>query len=57
MIWRILALFGALSCGCYVYRTSGENAASAVFSGLSALLLVLSEIERRLSEILKELSK
>lgn len=54
MMWRVLALFGALECGCYVYRLHGETAASAVFSGLFALLLALSEIERRLGEIAKE---
>lgn len=53
MYWRFLALFSALSCGCYVYRLHGETAASAVFSGLSALLLTLSEIERRLGELVE----
>ena len=53
MMWRALALFGALSCGCYVYSIHGEDAASAVFSGLVALLLALAKIEERLGELVQ----
>lgn len=54
-MWRVLVLFGALSCGCYVYRIHGEDAASAVFSGLCAVILTLGQIELRLAAILEVL--
>ena len=53
MMWRALALYAVLMCGCYVYRIHGEEAASAVAYGLGALLLALGKIEERLGELVE----
>lgn len=53
MIWRALVLFGVITTGLIVGRTYGDDAGKAVYSGLFAIALILSEIERRLAEIVK----
>lgn len=53
MMWRVLALLGIVSSALIVGRTYGEDAGKALYSGLFALALALSEIERRLGEIVK----
>lgn len=55
MYWRALALLGIVSSALLVGRSYGEDAGKAVYSGLFALALALSEIERRLAAILKEM--
>ncbi len=53
MMWRVLVLFGVLTLASFVYRTWGESAAWATLAVANSLLLPLSEIERRLAEIVK----
>lgn len=57
MIWRVFVLFDALTLAAYAFGNWGDRAAWVTLAGLGALLLPLSSIERRLSDILKELRK
>lgn len=54
-MWRALVLFDVLTVAAYVYRERGETAAWVALAAMAAVLLPLSEIERRLAEILKEM--
>lgn len=55
MMWRFQACIATLIAACCAHQLAGRNAGEAVLAALGALLLALSEIERRLAAILKEL--
>lgn len=50
MIWRVLVLFSVFTVFCNVDKEHGREAAWAASAVLTALLLPLGEIERRLSK-------
>lgn len=53
MMWRVLVLFNVLTVAAYVCRERGETAAWVAVAVMSAVLLPLGAIERRLAEIVK----
>jgi len=55
MIWRVLVLFSVITVFCYVDKAHGREVAWAASAVLTALLLPLGEIERRLGEIVKRM--
>lgn len=54
-MWRFLAFLATLIAACCAHQLAGQDAGEAVLAALGALLLALSEIERRLAAILKKL--
>lgn len=53
MIWRILAFWSVMTIAAYVYKHFGQDAAIAAVSACMVILMPLSEIERRLVELIK----
>lgn len=53
MYWRILTLINVLTVAAFAYKTWGQEAAWTALAVLGAILVPLSEIERRLAALLK----
>ena len=53
MMWRIIVLVSASYVCAFVYREFGSTAASAASSAMAVVVIPLSEIERRLAELIK----
>ncbi len=55
MYWRCLTLVSVLTVASFAYKLWGQDAAWAAVAVLNAIILPLSEIERRLGEIVKRM--
>ena len=53
MIWRCLSFCSVMTVTAIVYQHFGQDAAFAALSACMVILLPLSEIERRLVELIK----
>lgn len=57
MIWRILAFSSVMTIAATVYKHFGQDATFAALAGCMVILLPLSEIERRLVELIEAVKK